>query len=183
MSIIKNYGFLWERRYIYRGTGGDGNAGHLRGIRNGKKREEIDFREQIGVYVLYDQTQRIVYVGQAGNGHANLFKRLRHHMVDDLRARWDYFSWIGFRGVNANGKLSDHQRVEGQVQKYLYSDALNEIEGILIEVIEPKLNKQSGRLKQAQEYLQVIDPKTSEGSIHDIRSDLQELKFKLDKLS
>jgi len=30
-----------------------------------------DFREQIGVYVLYDQFQNIVYIGQAGNGNAS----------------------------------------------------------------------------------------------------------------
>jgi hypothetical protein len=61
MPIIKNYGFLWDRDQIYRGAGS--NPGHLKGDASGHK--TIDFREQIGVYVLYDSNQRIVYVGQS----------------------------------------------------------------------------------------------------------------------
>jgi len=183
MSIIKNYGFLWERKYIYRGAGGAGNAGHLLGSVRVNGGVRVDFREQIGVYVLYDHNQKIVYVGQAGNGHADLFRRLGHHMIDDLRARWEYFSWIGFRGVNANGTLSNHQKVDAQVTNYRYKDALNEIEGILIEVIEPKLNKQSGRLKEAQEYFQVVDAKMTEASIYDLRNDIEAMRIELNKLS
>lgn len=78
MAIIKNFGFLWERKYIYRGTGGAGKAGHLKGEARGKP--VADFGEQIGVYVLYDRNQSIVYVGQAGNGNATLFTRLKNHM-------------------------------------------------------------------------------------------------------
>lgn len=113
VPIIKNYGFLWERKYIYRGSGGDGNAGHLRG--KVKNSQEADFRDQIGVYVLYDRNQHIVYVGQAGNGNASLFTRLKNHMDGDLWNRWEYFTWIGFRDVNVNGRLSDVQCVDSNV--------------------------------------------------------------------
>jgi len=150
MPIIKNFGFLWERQHIYRGAGS--KAGHLKGIAPGLA--EADFREQIGVYVLYDSSQHIVYVGQAGNGNATLFTRLKNHMNDQLWNRWQYFSWIGFKDVNADGSLSAQQTVDSVVSGFKYSDALNEIEGILIEIIEPKLNKQSGRLKNAREYYQ-----------------------------
>ena len=181
MPIIKNYGFLWERKNIYRGTGGDGNAGHLTGKTGGKP--DADFREQIGVYVLYDRNQNIVYVGQAGNGNATLFTRLKNHMDGALWNRWEYFTWIGFRDVNANGSLSNQQNVDSVVSGFKYSDALNEIEGILIEVIEPKLNKQSGRLKSATEYFQVTDERISEVSMHQLRVVLLEVKEKLDKLA
>lgn len=65
MPIIKNYGFLWERKHFFRGVGRD--KGHLRGWAKGNKDQLVDFKEQIGVYVLYDTNQNIVYVGQAGN--------------------------------------------------------------------------------------------------------------------
>lgn len=181
MPIIKNYGFLWERKLLYRGAGGNGNSGHLKGKARGKL--EADFREQIGVYVLYDRNQNIVYVGQAGNGNANLFTRLKNHMADSLWNRWEYFTWIGFRDVNADGSLSNQQNVGTAVSGFTYSDALNEIEGILIEIIEPKLNKQSGRLRSATEYFQVVDVRITEVSMRQIQSDLLDVKEKLDKLA
>jgi len=175
MPIIKNYGFLWERKYIFRGAGN--NAGHLKGAASGLA--QADFREQIGVYVLYDQFQNIVYVGQAGNGNASLFTRLKNHMDGGIWNRWQYFTWIGFKAVNQDGSLSAHQSVDSGVSGFKYSDALNEIEGILIEVIEPKLNKQSGRLKSAVEYYQYIDPKVADITNATLFSELQEMKAHL----
>jgi hypothetical protein len=134
VPVIKNYGFLWERKYLNRGSGGQGNSGRLEGYATPKNRI-VDFREQIGIYVLYDRNQHIVYVGQAGNGNATLFTRLKNHMDGSLWNRWEYFTWIGFRDVNDSGvaRLSDKQSIESQVSSYKYSDALDEIEGILIE--------------------------------------------------
>lgn len=175
MPIIKNYGFLWERKYIFRGAGS--NAGHLKGT--AAALQMADFRDQIGVYVLYDQFQKIVYIGQAGNGNASLFKRLKNHIDGALWNRWHYFTWIGFKAVNQDGSLSAQQSVESGVSGFKYSDALNEIEGILIEVIEPKLNKQSGRLKSAVEYYQHIDPKVADVTTAALMSELQAIKQKL----
>lgn len=176
MPIIKNYGFLWERKYIFRGAGS--NAGHLKGTASASA--IADFRDQIGVYVLYDQFQGIVYVGQAGNGNATLFTRLKNHMDGALRNRWKYFTWIGFKAVNVDGTLSAQQSVDAGVSGFKYSDALNEIEGILIEVIEPKLNKQSGRLKNAVEYYQYIDPKVEDVTNATLLSELRQLKVIMD---
>lgn len=176
MPIIKNFGFLWERRLINRGGGGAGKAGSLCGYRNGAKTKIVDFREQIGVYALYDETRTIVYIGQAGNGNANLFERLKQHMKgSNLWNRWSYFSWVGFKDVkNTNGSLSVKQSVSAGVGGFKYSDALNEIEGVLIELIEPKLNKQGGKLKHAIEYFQVIPEE--EESIDGFRKDIQRLE-------
>lgn len=174
MPIIKNFGFLWERKYIYRGSGGDGNAGHLKGYAKG--RPTADFREQIGVYVLYDRNQSIVYVGQAGNGNATLFTRLRSHMDGSLWNRWEYFSWVGFREVNSDGSISEKQSVESGVSGFRYSDALNEIEGILIEIIEPKLNKQGGKLKNAAEYFQFVDEKNQDITNQDLHATLARIE-------
>ena len=177
MPIIKNYGFLWDRDQIYRGAGC--NAGHLKGTATGLV--TADFREQIGVYVLYDINQRIVYVGQAGNGNATLFTRLKNHMDGQLWNRWQYFSWVGFKDVNADGKLSAQQSVDSGVSGFKYSDALNEIEGILIEIIEPKLNKQSGRLKSAREYNQFRDDRMYSVTNSDLLAELQELRQQITK--
>ena len=183
LPIIKNYGFLWERKFLYRGKGG--TSGHLKGYKqrgsaNGKS--HADFREQIGVYVLYDRNQNIVYLGQAGNGNAKLFDRLKNHEDGRIQNRWEYFTWIGFRDVNADGGLSFQQRVDSVVSGFKYSDALDEIEGILIEVIEPKLNKQSGKLKGATEYFQVQDEHVIEVSMEKLHKKIVEVKEKLDKL-
>lgn len=175
MPIIKNYGFLWDRNHIYRGAGN--NAGHLKGSASGLA--VADFREQIGVYVLYDSSQRIVYVGQAGNGNATLFTRLKNHMDGQMWNRWQYFTWIGFRDVNADGNLSAQQSVYSGVSGFKYSDALNEVEGILIEVIEPKLNKQSGRLKSAREYYQYRDERLNDVTTADVLEELQALRREL----
>lgn len=174
MPIIKNFGFLWERKYINRGAGGVGNAGNLSGFRHGAKGKIIDFREQIGVYALYDETRTIIYIGQAGNGNANLFQRLKQHMKgSNLWNRWAYFSWVGFKVVNANGTLSLKQSVSAKVGGFKYSDALNEIEGILIELIEPKLNKQGGKLKHAIEYYQDIPDE--QDYMENLRDDIKNL--------
>lgn len=175
MPIIKNYGFLWDRTHVFRGAGS--NAGHLKG--NSAGLPVADFREQIGVYVLYDANQHIVYVGQAGNGNATLFTRLKNHMDGQLWNRWQYFSWVGFRDVNADGTLSAQQSVDSGVSGFKYADALNEIEGILIEIIEPKLNKQSGRLKSAREYYQFRDERLTDVTASDVLDELQSLRKEL----
>jgi len=175
MPIIKNFGFLWERSYINRGSGGVGNAGSLSGFCHGAKSKIVDFREQIGVYALYDENRTIVYIGQAGNGNANLFQRLKQHMKgSNLWNRWSYFSWIGLKVVNNNGSLSLKQSVSAKVGGFKYSDALNEIEGILIELIEPKLNKQGGKLKHAVEYFQDIPDELD--TIENLRGDIARLE-------
>ena len=177
MSIIKNFGFLWERQYIYRGRGKV--VGHLQGKRKGF---EADFREQIGVYILYDRMQRIVYVGQAGNGNATLFGRLKQHMDGSLRNRWEYFSWFGFRKVNSDGSLSRQQEVDSAVSGFNYSEALNQLEGILIEVIEPSFNKRRGKLQAAERYQQVIDGAIVSATNDDLLDELQALNRRLEKL-
>jgi hypothetical protein len=93
--------------------------------------------------------------------------------------RWGYFSWIGFKEVNADGSLSEKQSVEASVSGFKYSDALNEVEGILIEVIEPKLNKQSGRLQSAREYFQVPDERVKEVTAFDVLQKLDDFRKEL----
>ena len=99
MLAIKSYGLLWERKYIHYGRGG--KAGHLKGYNI----NTVDFRNQRGVYVLYDKDMIPIYVGQAGKGKASLFNRLDQHETDHLSGRWQFFTWFGLCGVDKNNKL------------------------------------------------------------------------------
>ena len=87
---IKNYGLMWERDCVH-WSGARGNAGRLMGKgpigKPNKDQLEVDFRHQIGVYILY-RNESVVYVGQAGAGNNTLFSRLKNHFVDHLADRW-----------------------------------------------------------------------------------------------
>src|SRR5580693_3179674 len=100
--LIQNYGHLWERKYINWGRGKV--KGHLKGYVTSKRK--ADFRDQIGIYVLFDKDLKPVYIGQVGRGSKTLFNRLNQHETDHLWNRWEHFSWFGIRRVNKNGKLS-----------------------------------------------------------------------------
>ena len=65
MLAIKNYGLLWERKYMHIGWGG--KAGHLKG---NTRNSAVDFRNQRGVYILYNNLKNPIYVGQAGKGRS-----------------------------------------------------------------------------------------------------------------
>jgi excinuclease UvrABC nuclease subunit len=126
-----------------------------------KKAEPIDFREQTGIYVLYDNF-KVLYVGQAGYGNAKLFNRLKAHFTDSLADRWNRFSWFGLRWVKADGDLSG----ETKAKHPPIGDVLNHMEAILIASTEPALNRQGGRWGKAVQYLQdedtELEPRTEE---------------------
>lgn len=180
MPIIKNYGLRWARDSV--NWGARGRAGTLEGkLATLKSSEIVDFRDQIGIYVLYEPGFIPVYTGQAGVGTARLFNRLKNHQNDHLRDRWDYFSWFGFRAVTEAGALSERQNPDATTS-ITYSDALSEIEGILIEVLEPRLNKQGARWQQnAEEYVQ--EPVEAPfDKIDDLISQVEELKEMIKKI-
>lgn len=141
---------MWRRDHIFWGRGS--NPGCLEGRRSNRK---VDFREQIGVYVLYDESRRPVYVGQAGQGNARLLKRLSSHTRDSLAHRWHYVSWFGLLPVNpGSGRLSRFDKPEKRVKGTLKS-TLNEIEGVLIAATEPPFNKQGARFRDTEQYRQI----------------------------
>ena len=170
MLAIRNYGYLWERKYFYRGAGS--NAGHLRGY-NKKHKDGVDFRYQIGIYVLYDKDMNVVYVGQVGSGNKYLFGRLKDHFDDHLWNRWVFFTWFGLRAVNENGSLSQNDKIEKVVRQPL-GEALDEIEAVLIQVLEPRLNKQGPKWKDAEEYFQSTDHADNDVSLNELRDELEQ---------
>jgi hypothetical protein len=178
MAIIKNYGLRWVRDQVNWGSAGI--AGFLSG-KMAKTSTSIDFQDQIGIYILYEPIFTPIYIGQAGFGNASLLARLRHHRNDHLRDRWTSFSWFGFRDVNKDGSLSAKQTGDAKTS-ISYGDALDEVEGVLIEVLEPRLNKQGAQWrKTANEYVQDGLPVDSE-RISRIESKLSAIHESLEKL-
>ena len=175
-TVIKNYGLMWRRDQVFWGRGRN------RGVLNGRRsRREIDFRDQIGVYVLYDEGRSPIYVGQAGQGHARLFNRLRSHQRDSLAHRWHYFSWFGLLSVNKNGELSGWDNASKRVAGTIRS-TLNEIEGVLIAATEPAFNKQGARFRGIARYRQVAHPDAEYVPQKELRDLVSELVRKVDKL-
>jgi hypothetical protein len=174
---IKNYGLLWERKYIYYGW--SGVSGHLRGYRRGVP--NADFRQQSGVYILYDKDFNPVYVGQAGRGNANLFERLRTHETDHLWNRWHFFSWFGLCKVNIDGSLSRTDKPDRFIRGKV-ADALNDIEGVLILGIEPHLNKQGPRFSGVLKFEQYIDPHVEEKTLNDIEDNQERIESRLERI-
>lgn len=154
--LIQNYGLFWQRSQIEWGAGS--RAGHLKGYyAYGKSEGEVDFRFQRGIYALYDTAFNLIYVGQAGNGDACLFDRLKHHANGRLAQRWSQFSWFGTLGLHLDGT---RWVLDDDPYDTFPADAvLNHLEGILIAVAEPPLNRQGSRFgKECYLYNQVPKP-------------------------
>jgi hypothetical protein len=149
--LIQNYGLFWRLDQVYWGKQKD--AGKLLGRRATRaKSNPVDFRGQRGVYVLYDDSFKIVYLGQAGGrNNARLFGRLKVHKRDHLAQRWSRFSWFGVCPV-----VSDKIDEKYNPANPSIIDVLDHIEGILLAAAEPPLNLQRGRFGRGVErFLQV----------------------------
>jgi hypothetical protein len=140
MLAVRNFGHFWSRDLVEWGR--RRVAGQLLGyVMSDRKPLVVDFREQIGIYVLFTAQREVVYIGQAGSGDRRLFLRLRDHTANDLRDRWTHFSWFGLRGVNnTNRQLSEHQKPDSRCAS-TNAHALDEIEAVLLQLFEPRLNK------------------------------------------
>ncbi len=158
--LIQNYGLFWKRDDVDWGSRGIGNQGKLLGRYAGRLRSpEVDFREQQGVYVLYDDNFKIVYVGQAGRGDQRLFSRLKNHKRDHLSQRWSRFSWFGVLPVQ-EGRLD----LDFKITVPDVAGVLNHIEAILLAAAEPPLNLQRGRFgSNVKQFIQHSVDVGSEG--------------------
>lgn len=172
MLAIQNFGFLWERKYLDRKRGG-ALYGH------NSSHERVDLSKQIAIYVLYDKDMRPVYVGQSGRGDKRLLSRLRDHTRSHLWNRWDYFSWFGFQRVLGSGMLKESQ---GE-PKGSFEDALDELESILIQVMEPALNRQGPRWRETEEFYQYVDDEMVDLSLEDLQTTHLEMLEKLEHLT
>ena len=86
VKIINSFGIYWNRNLVFwENTNPDLLAIQQKGAKT------INFKNQIGIYMLHDSRETI-YVGQAIKRPLGL--RLREHTQDRLSGRWDRFSWF-----------------------------------------------------------------------------------------
>ena len=114
----------------------------------------VDFAGQRGVYLLHDGRET-VYVGRSTD--RPLGRRLFEHTADRLNGRWDRFSWFGLLSVDEDGHL--HEMPSDGFGDGMIIEAL---EAVLIEALEPPLNRRRGDRLQEVEYLQAPDPALEE---------------------
>jgi hypothetical protein len=120
------------------------------------KLEVCDFRQQRGIYVLYDDFGPY-YVGLT-NG-SGLGQRLKDHTLDDHRDQWDRFSWFGFRRVSTKSGPDGVKQLEelGQHVRSGSRAAIGEIEALLIQSLGTYRtgNRQQMRFPAALRWEQV----------------------------
>lgn len=106
----------------------------------------IDFREQRGVFILYDERD-VVFVDHAL--WRGLGVRLWEHTHDALADRWDSFSWFGLLPVEASGRLGDLPEAYGPAA------VASSLMSLLVEALEPKLAHSRSRDLSEVEYSQL----------------------------
>lgn len=131
--IIKAYGVYWKRQNV------DWKKGDLNILGAQSEAKNVNFATMRGVYILH-YGQEIVYVGQAVSD-SGIGKRLKDHTKDRLSNRWDGFSWFGLDSVNTDGIIEKSKDTDFQLSIQNIADVL---EGILLEILEPKSNRRGG---------------------------------------
>lgn len=141
-GALRAFGMFWQRDYVVWS-----GSPRLFG-RQSEGASSVDFRDQVGVYLLHDR-DRVIYVGRASE---SLFNRLRAHTTDRLGGRWDRFSWFGLKPVDEDGSLGE------PAAGWDHRIVIETLEALLIEALEPPLNRKRGDNFGGAEYLQVLDP-------------------------
>ena len=112
------------------------------------KKLEVDFWNQAGVYILYDN-YKLVYIGRATEDRMG--SRLRRHRKNRHKERWDSFSWFGLRAIKkTSASLSDAGK-----KRVSADDIVKALEAILIEVTDPPLNRIHERISGAVRVEQI----------------------------
>jgi hypothetical protein len=156
--MIANYGLFWRKQRV-QWVGPLPLAGRrLVGTEAKNKRApEVNFRYQAGVYVLHDGF-RVIYVGQTGANTGKLFGRLRAHTRDQLAERWDRFSWFGIhQPVETQGGGLHVVQYPQEKESYKRNVTLNHLEGVLIAVAEPPLNRAGARFGEGVVHYNQVD--------------------------
>jgi hypothetical protein len=144
-------GLFWPKASI------EAKKRRLRGSRTrGGRAGEVNLWDQRGIYALY-QDFDLVYVGQAV-ADRGLGPRLTEHTKKEIAERWDRFSWFGFGLVNKNRTL----RAVPAKFHVSRTVVLNHVEGVLVEIAEPRLNGQGGKWRKAVTLYHPIRPPNQE---------------------
>lgn len=156
-GALKAFGMFWQRSSVMWG-----GKPKLLG-RQAPGASDVNFAEQVGVYLLHDR-DRVIYVGRADS---SLFSRLSAHTIDRLSGRWDRFSWFGLCGVREDGTLT------AKMADWTHGVVISTLEALLIESLEPPLNRKRGDNFSGVEYLQVSDPEIEKTQKKQLLAQLQ----------
>jgi hypothetical protein len=168
-GLIKFYGLYWrkdliawhERQLLGQPTVWLGKGRIPRGF--DRRTVQMNFWDQKGVYILYDNALHPVYAGQAGltrkdsTGGQTIGDRLNMHRQGVYRNGWSLFSWFGFMEVKKFSLKSEKDEAkrlrpnwqfkpQGKIDLNLL---LASFEAILIEGFAPRFNARGGDLKKA----------------------------------
>ena len=128
-----------------------------------------DFRFQQGIYILHDDYGP-VYVGLArGTGGGRLAARLKEHRSDWLKDRWDRFSWFGFNPKDTDPGPDGVYGVsppEEAVTENAFT-TIGDLEALLINVLDPKLNDKKMSFAGAERWQQVDFWEWNEGGLRE----------------
>jgi hypothetical protein len=154
---VTSYGLFWRESEIDWHPGqGYKDSFRLLG-RIGSQRGKIrvaDFRQQQGIYILYDNYGPS-YVGLTRN--QGLGKRLKDHQSDHLRGKWDRFSWFGFRPLlseKASSGITQLGDPQTDVSENT-STTIGDLEALLIRAIGPKRNTAQMKFEFAEKWIQI----------------------------
>ena len=157
VSPIYAFGLFWHADEIDWFPGrGKRDAFHLLG-RQGKYSNKLrmaDFRDQLGLYILYGNYGP----HYAGLTHRQTFgKRLKDHMRDEHRGKWDRFCWFGFKQVLKTRNRDGLHRLRDKIPQRTSIDpniAIEEMKALLIKAMA-LTNISETKFANAEEWLQV----------------------------
>lgn len=113
-----------------------------------------DFRTQSGLYVLYGNYGPY-YVGLVRSNR--LGNRLRDHLTDRHKGKWDRFSWFGFRNVlrapNRDGICLLGEPLPAMPVESTF--AIRDIEALLIRALGLGSNIQRSGFVGADQWVQI----------------------------
>jgi len=160
-SIIRAFGMYWQRDAVIWAA-----QPKIYGQAQ-TNAKSVDFGEQQGIYILYDQ-HRVIYIGRTTD--RSLGRRLSEHTRDRLNGRWNRFSWFGLLDVTEKGTLRE------QPLNAALSNLTATLEAILIETLEPPLNRRRGDDLASVEFFQARDPELKE---RDIQNTLRSIESRI----
>lgn len=142
LKLIPAFGMYWQRNLI----DWQQSTPKIQGVQL-QGSVIVDFGGQTGIYILYDN-HRPIYVGRSTE---KLCTRLRAHTRDRLAGRWNRFSWFGTHNVANDGTLQP-------AESYSMDSSLliQTLEALLIEAMEPALNRRRGDDFGSAEYHQHV---------------------------
>ena len=158
-TFIRSFGLFWRRDEI-NWSPGAGNGGQFRLLGRMNKNQPAlrvaDFRDQRGIYILYDDWGAR-YVGLARR--QGLGDRLKDHLVDKHGDDWDRFSWFGFRRVLTGYDAAGLHKLGAFPTSHLSgSDStIGDIEALLITTLGTRGigNIQQAHFKNADQWEQI----------------------------